>query len=112
MIGWVFLLIPMAVVVYAGIRVVPEYLNYYKVNMALKETATQLKSDDVLSPAVIRGAIERRFDTGYIDEPAVKDILIAKEDAGWAMTADYEKAVPLFGNVHLLLVFKKTVVIN
>jgi hypothetical protein len=112
MIGWVFLLVPMAVVVYAGIRVTPEYLNYYKVSMALQETATQLKSDDALSPASIRDALQRRFDTGYIDEPAGKDILIVKEDAGWAMTADYEKTVPMFGNLHLLMAFKKTVVIN
>ena len=50
MIGWIFLLVPMAVVLYAGIRVVPEYLNYYKVVTALKETASQLKSDEALSP--------------------------------------------------------------
>ena len=31
MIGWIFLLIPVALVLYAGIRVGPEYLNYYKV---------------------------------------------------------------------------------
>ena len=36
MIGWIFLLVPVAVVLYAGIRVVPEYLNYYKVVTALK----------------------------------------------------------------------------
>jgi hypothetical protein len=65
-----------------------------------------------LSPANIRSAIERRFDTGYVDEPTAKDIVITKADAGWTMTADYEKVVPMFGNLHLLLAFKKTVVIN
>jgi len=112
MIGWVFLLVPVAIVLYAGIRVVPEYLNYYKVVTALKETATQLKSDETLSPGTIRGAVEKRFDTGYVYEPEVKDILVAKTDEGWAMTADYEKTVPLFGNLHLLMAFKTTEVIN
>jgi hypothetical protein len=112
MIGWIFLLVPVAVVLYAGIRVGPEYLNYYKVITAMKETATQLKSDESLSPASIRSSLEKRFDTGYVDEPNVKDILITKEDSGWTMTADYEKAVPLFGNLHLLMVFKATTVIN
>ena len=38
---------------------------------------------------------------------------MSKNDTGnWTMTADYEKTVPLFGNVHLLLVFKTSVVIN
>ena len=40
-IGWIFLLIPVALVLYAGIRVGPEYMDYYKVVQALKETATE-----------------------------------------------------------------------
>jgi hypothetical protein len=112
MIGWIFLLVPVAIVLYAGIRVGPEYLNYYKVVTALKETATQLKSDETLSPGTIVNILSRRFDTGYIDDPKASDIVIAKGDRGWTMTADYEKAVPLFGNMHVLLVFKTTVAIN
>ena len=112
MIGWIFLLTPLAVVLYACIRVGPEYLNYYKVLTALKETATKLKSDETLSPATIRTSIERRFDTGYIDYPTATDIGIAKEDAGWTMNADYEKTVPMFGNLYITLVFNKKVVIN
>jgi len=112
MIGWIFLLIPMAVVIYAGIRVGPEYLNYYKVTAALKESATALKGDETLSPAAIRAAIEKRFDTGYIDSPKVSEIAVAKGDKGWEMTADYEKAVPMFGNLYLLMEFKQTVIIN
>jgi len=112
MIGWIFLLTPVAIVLYAGIRVGPEYLNYYKVMAAMKETASQLKSDETLTPQTIRGSLEKRFDTGYIDEPKVAEIGVTKGDAGWTMTLDYEKAVPLFGNLHLLMVFNKSVVIN
>jgi uncharacterized protein DUF4845 len=112
MIGWIFLLTPIAVVIYAGIRVGPEYLNYYKVVQALKETATALKSDETLSPATIRSAIEKRFDTGYVDEPSAKDIIITKADEGWTMQADYEKTVPMFGNLYLLMAFNESVVIN
>ena len=112
MIGWIFLLVPVAVVVYAGIRVAPEYLNYYKVITALNETASQFKGDDSASPATLRSAIEKRFDTGYVDEPRAKDIVVTKSDEGWTMTADYEKTVPMFANLHLLMVFKTTVVIN
>ena len=112
MIGWIFLLTPIAVVVYGGIRVVPEYLNYYKVLKAMQETATALKSDEVLTPTAIRAALERRFDTGYVDSPTAAEIGVVKADAGWTMTADYEKTVPMFGNLHLLMVFNKSVVIN
>jgi len=112
MIGWIFLLTPMAIVLYAGIRVVPEYLNYYKVVTALKETAAQAKSDEALSPATLRKSIEGRFDTGYIEEPTIDEIVIAKGDNGWTMTADYEKVVPLFGNLHLLMAFKTTAAVS
>jgi hypothetical protein len=112
MIGWIFLLAPMAVVLYAGLRVGPEYLNYYKVQMAMKETASQLKSEQALSPAAITKSLSRRFDTGYIDSPAAKEILITKADAGWTMTADYETTAPMFGNLYITLVFHKSVVIN
>jgi hypothetical protein len=111
-IGWIFLLVPVAIVVYAGIRVVPEYLNYYKVVTALKETASQLKGNEVLAPAAIRGSVEKRFDTGYVDEPQAKDLIITKAESGWTVTADYEKTVPMFGNMHLLMVFKTTVNID
>ena len=112
MIGWIFLLIPVAIVVYGGIRVGPEYLNFYKVSQALAETAVKLKSDETLTGSSIRSAIEKRFDTGYVDNPKASDIVILKGDKGWEMTADYETTVPMFGNLYLLMPFKKTVVIN
>ena len=112
MIGWIFLLVPVAVVAYAGIRVGPEYLNYYKVTQALKETAVKLKSDETLSAQSIRSAVEKRFDTGYIDSPKPSEIEITKVDKGWQMKADYETTVPMFGNLYLLMTFKQAVVIN
>ncbi len=112
MIGWIFLLIPMAITLYAAIRVAPEYMNYFKVVTAMKETASQLKGDETLSPTAIRGALGKRFDTGYVDEPTAKDIDVARGADGWTMTADYEKTVPLFGNLHLLMAFNQTVTIN
>ena len=34
-IGWLFLLVPIAIVAYAGIRIAPVYLNYMKVSRSL-----------------------------------------------------------------------------
>jgi uncharacterized protein DUF4845 len=113
MIGWIFLLIPVAIVLYAGIRVGPHYFNYYKILTAMKETATQLKSDETLAPLTIVKALEKRFDTGYIDNiSAQNDVHVAMGDKGWEMTVDYEATEPMFGNLYLTLVFKKTVAIN
>ena len=112
MIGWIFLLIPMAIVVYGGIRLAPKYLAYYKIVTAMKETASQLKSDDTLTPTIIRGSLGKRFDTGYVDID-VSEIEVKKNEQGeWAMTADYEDGAPLFGNISVTLKFNSTVVIR
>ena len=111
-IGWVFLLTPLAILLYAGIRTGPEYMNYYKVVQAMKACANDLKSDEALSPAAITKSLERRFNVSYVDSPSAREIIIKKEDAGWTMTADYEKTVPMFGNLFLTMAFNKTVVIN
>jgi hypothetical protein len=112
MIGWIFLLIPIAIVGYAALRVGPEYFNFYKVSKAITDAGKQLESEDGLNALTIKRAIERRFDTGYVDEP-VDSLIIAKNETGnWQITADYEKTVPLFGNMYITMTFDKTVVIN
>ena len=111
-IGWIFLLTPLVIVIYAGFRAGPVYLNYYKVVQAMKETASQLKSDETLSPQTIRNALERRFDTGYIDTPKVTEIEIKRGEKGWQMAAIYEETAPMFGNFYLLMSFNSTVTIN
>jgi hypothetical protein len=112
MIGWIFLLIPVVIVAYGLIRIGPAYYGHYKLVQAMKGTATNLKSDETLSPQSIRGALDLRFDTDYVDVLASKDIGVAKTDEGWTMTAEYEDEVEFFGNLFLLLKFNDAVVID
>ena len=112
MIGWIFLLIPVAIVLYGGLRVAPSYLGYYKLVAAMKETASQLKGDETLDAITITRALERRFDTGYVDAVPAEEIVVTKNEDGWSMTADYEQTAPMFGNLAILMTFKKTVPIN
>jgi hypothetical protein len=110
MIGWIFLLVPVAIVVYAGIRIGPHYYNYYKILAAMKETASQLKSDETLAPQAIVTSLEKRFDTGYVDNiNANEDVQVTKGEKGWEMTVDYDENEPLFGNLSMTVSFKKTV---
>jgi hypothetical protein len=111
MIGWIILLIPIVIVLYAGLRVGPEYFNYYKLRTAMEETATKLKSDETLSPKTIRSALERRFNTGYIDMKA-SELEITKVENGWQMAADYDSEVKLFGNLYLTMAFEHTTLIT
>ena len=110
MIGWIFLLVPMAIVIYAGIRVGPEYYEYYKLVSAMKETAKELEASSSVNPKLILGSLQKRFDTGYIDKHAAETIEVKRGDTGgWDMVADYESEVPLFGNLSLSIAFEKTI---
>lgn len=111
-IGWVFLLIPMALTIYAGIRVVPVYMNYWRVVEAMNKTATEMKNDETVSQQSIRSALGKRFDVGYVEGMTENDIEIRRGGEGWEMSCDYEGAAPLFGNMTLVMTFKKTVVIK
>ena len=111
-IGWIFLLIPMALTLYALIRVGPVYLNYWRIVDSMQKTATELKSDETLTAQTIRNSLEKRFDVGYVDKITEKDIDVKKGGDGWEMTADYEGTAPLFSNVVLVIAFNRTVVIK
>ncbi len=109
LIGWIFLLIPMAIVVYAGIRVTPFYLNHLKVVKALDQTAKEYAGETQLNTALVRNSLAKRFDIDLIVHPKDTDVAVRKSGAGWELEADYEQVVPLFYNVQLLVVFNKRV---
>ena len=111
MIGLIFLLVPVAIVLYAGIRVAPEYLEFYKISQAMKETGKQLETEDKVTPQLIRGALQKRFDTGYVDSLTAKEIDVVKAEGGWDMTAQYDSTVPMFGNLFLTMEFVSSVTV-
>ncbi len=107
-IGLLCILALVGVVVYAGIRLAPLYLNYMKVARAMEAVATQVKGDNP-DPAAIRGLLDRHF---TIDDPTgvdVKDIEITKDESGVQMHVAYDDAVPYVANVSLSVHFEKTV---
>lgn len=109
LIGWVILLAPVGVLVYAGIRLAPVYINYFRVVEALKQQATESKDDSQINPEMVRRSLEKRFDVEYVDHPSSKDIDVHREGDHWVAVANYEDVAPLFGNVSILVQFNKQV---
>ena len=107
MIGWLFLLVPIAILGYAGIRLAPVYLNYMKVVRSVEQTASQLKEDQTLTAESIRKTLQKHFDIESIDYPTVKDLEIRRENQVWLIRAAYEDVAPLFSNLSLLVKFDK-----
>jgi hypothetical protein len=110
-IGWLILLIPFAIIIYAGIRLTPVYLNYMKVSRSLSELTDEYRGGGA-TPDTIRGSLYRRFNIESIEYPAVKDINISRSGAGWLVEAAYYDQVPLFSHISLQVAFDKTVTLN
>ncbi len=106
--GWLFLLTPFAIVIYAGIRITPVYLNYMKVVRALDGTATELKSGGA-SAAAIKAAIDKHFEIDMVNYPDSKDFKITRDEGAWLVEAQYDDEAPLLDNVSLHVAFDKKV---
>ena len=55
-IGWLILLIPFAIIIYAGIRLMPVYLNYMAVARTLNDLTTEYQAGGA-TPDAIRSSM-------------------------------------------------------
>ena len=106
-IGWLFLLTPLVIVGYAGIRLAPVYLNYMKVSKAMETTSTEIKGG--ATPTTIRNSLDKHFDIDMIEYPTTKDMKITRDGGAWVLECAYEDDAPLFSNLSLHVVFDKKV---
>lgn len=111
-IGWIVLLVPVAIVVYAGIRLVPIYLNHMKVAKSVEQVADESGGGTPVNVAEVRRAIARRFDVEGIEFPEASDILVTRDGESWEIQATYDRVAPLFGSIQLLVTFDKRVPIR
>lgn len=105
--GALLIIIPIAVVVYAVIRLAPVYLNYMDVARSIDTAASSASSGGTVSPDEIRNTLEKQFDIEDITFPTVDDIQIRQNGGGWMIEAKYEDTAHLFGNISLLVDFDK-----
>jgi Domain of unknown function (DUF4845) len=107
-VGILCILALVGVIAYAGIRLIPVYLNYMKIARTMDVTATEFKGEN---PDV--GALRRSLEHHWIvEDPSaveVKEIEITKNDSGVLMHVAYDDAVPYIANVSLSVHFDKTV---
>ena len=112
LIGWIILLIPVAICGYSGLRLAPVYLNYMKVSKTLEQLKTEIKSTDAGNATVIRNTIQRHFDIESVSYPESKDIKVTREGRNWVVSAAYDDQAPLFANMFILVAFDKSVTLG
>jgi hypothetical protein len=108
--GWLILLTPFAIVIYAGIRAAPVYLNYMKVVRTLDGTAKELQGG--ASSTQIKAAIDKHFEIDMVNYPDSKDFKITRDNGVWVVEAQYDDEAPLFANISLHFAFDKRVKIG
>jgi Domain of unknown function (DUF4845) len=111
-IGWIILLIPVAICLYAGIRLTPVYLNYMKVAKTLEQVKGEFKGGDAGSANAIRIAVAKHFDIESVEYPDPKDMKIARDGKNWILSVAYDDQAPLFANVFILVAFDKSVTLG
>ena len=94
--------------VYAGIRLIPVYLEYFNVVKALEG----LKSDAEGGPTQMRIALEKRFDIEDIKSLDWKTVEITKEGPNWSVHAVYDAETSFVGNIGFVVHFDKTVLLS
>ncbi|HEY1892651.1 MAG TPA: DUF4845 domain-containing protein [Steroidobacteraceae bacterium] len=111
-IGWLILLIPFAIIIYAGIRLMPVYLNYMAVARTLNDLTTEYQAGGA-TPDAIRSSMQKHFDVENVDYPAVKDVSITRVgQGGWVVEAAYYDQAPLFLHITLQVQFDKSVTLG
>ncbi len=109
--GWIVLLVPVAIVGYVLIRAVPVYLNYGKVTRAFEQVKSEYSASESTTRELIKSSLEKRLDVDYIESPKIGDVSIRKTGEGWVMEVEWEDVVPLMYNASLLIEFEKSITI-
>jgi hypothetical protein len=108
-IGLLCILAMAGVIVYAGVRLVPVYLNYMNIVKTLETTASEFKGENA-DPGAMRNSLERHWEITTISAVDYKDVEITKdEDGGVSLHVVYDDSEPYLGNVSLAVHFDKTV---
>lgn len=108
LIGMVLVAFIAGIFVLAGIRLVPIYLEYMKVDAALDAMKADLDGSNA-GPGQIRTSLGRRFDIDSVTSIHQRDVIIERTANGYQVRADYEGRTPFIGNVYFLVDFKKSV---
>lgn len=103
LIGFIFLAAIVAFVMFTAFRCVPAWTEYLSLKKVLQQTANEF-SVDAQAPA-IRNSFNRRT---QIDDLPVKgsDLDIRKDNGRITLAVEYQRKVPVAGNMSLLFDFE------
>lgn len=100
--GLMFWGVMIAVVAMLGIKVTPDYIDYWKIQKSVKSVAAQSFG---LTVPEIRKAYGKHAEVEHIQTVQPADLDISKDGNEIVIAFSYEKRIPLFANITLLIDF-------
>lgn len=108
--SWLYVLATLGVMLMVGIKSVPVYMNNYDIRATLEWASNQPELWSA-STMEIQERIQRRFDSGYVDNIKGRDVKVKRINNGRRLSVEYQERRALFGNVSLLFEFHESAVI-
>lgn len=108
-IGWLMVLALIGFFVLLALRMVPAYLEFYKVVSTLNSIEEE---SGFSSPREIRKLLERRFEISYVNTITPADVIIKPKGNTYTVTASYEQREHVVGNIYVVMDFEKQVDVN
>ena len=107
LIGWVVVLIILAVFGTAAFRMVPAYMEYNTIRSAINSVLSDSKTA-LMSEREVYYAIGKRFTINQVNAIGVRDLDIQKAGGQLSVGVDYEVREPMFYNVFVVMEFDHT----
>ena len=101
--GLIFWGIVITLVAVLGMKVVPTTIEYYKILKGVKATVAKVGPDTTV--ADVRKTFDNFATVDQLDFPP-EQLDVSKEKGKIVVSFDYEKRIPLFGNVSLVINYK------
>ena len=101
--GLLFWGVIIALVAILGMKVTPDCIEYYKIQKSVKSISAEASGKTV---SEIRNAFDRYAEINQINTIKGVDLDVSKEGNEIIIAFGYEKRIPLFYNVSLLIDFQ------
>jgi hypothetical protein len=110
-IGMLFVLGMVGVILYAGVRLTPVYLNYLKVVRSMDAAAADFRGDNP-DLAGLKRSLEKHWQIEDIDAVEAKEVEVTKDNGSVTLHVVYDDTAPYIANVGLTVHFDKTVTVQ
>jgi type II secretory pathway component PulJ len=87
-------------------RSVPAYSEYFAVKKILNAMVKEASKETTVTQ--LRKDFEKRAYIDYVETVGPEDLIVSKEGGNIVLSVEYERRVPVAGNVYLLFEFNPT----